>query len=744
MGFTLEHEIGRGGMGVVWRARDEQTGQVVALKLLRDLYVEDDSYRIRFEHELEIARRITSPHVVKVLGFGARDGVPYIAFEFVDGPSLRQLLVQHGPYSWTDVRALLLQLAEGLADAHAAGVIHRDVKPSNILLDGAGTAKLADFGISRALDVTRVTRASGLLGTPTYLAPEGPVDARSDLYSLGVVAFELLVGNPPFEGGTYHEVLVAHLRKPPDLSKVPADARPIISWLLAKEPENRAQTARQLIRVLTGVEAVPNSPPALATQPSSGNMPATEQTTLMAPRATAWAGLPVMTPQRPVRATTRKVPWVALAGAIAVIAVVGSVAAVALNRPASSPSAAILPTTGSTASSRPGSQGRTEQTATSGAVLVSAQPTTQANQPTTAANTTGQWLDYGSLPESVWGEGVVQSSDGHVAIFSACIGSSHAATLDTWTLDAATGSLDGGAAMVWPQALPAIASFDGGSVMVAGGWKGSDPISSAEILDRTTGSFVAVQPMLSPRSQATLTDIGNGRVLVAGGWVQHNSGGYAATASTEIFDSGTGTWSPAAPMSTPRALATATLLQDGRVLVAGGDQSWQGANSQGASQVVLSSAEIYDPANGTWQDGGKMSVPRAAHSAALLPNGHVVVTGGWRDGNEYGLSSTDEYVPGVGWRTASGMPDPHAQGRLVALKDGRLLAVGGVDAAGNTTSEVDLYDPSTAAWQRTGSLQEPLYWPAVAVLNDGRVLVVGGNAGDVVSSRLEIYTPPPR
>lgn len=292
MGFTLVEEIGRGGMGVVWRARDEQTGQMVALKLLRDLYVEDESYRLRFEHELEIARRITSPHVVKVLGFGARENVPYIVFELVDGPSLRQLMVQHSPYDWPEVKALALQLAEGLADAHATGVLHRDVKPSNVLVDSAGTAKLADFGISRALDITRVTKASGLLGTPTYMAPEGPIDARSDLYSLGVVIYELLAGSPPFEGATYHEVLVAHLRRQPDLSKVPEEARPILAWLLSKEPDGRPQTARQLIRVLSGVEAVPGLRIATVLHGTAGNPVATDQTTIVAPRAsTTWSGL---------------------------------------------------------------------------------------------------------------------------------------------------------------------------------------------------------------------------------------------------------------------------------------------------------------------------------------------------------------------------------------------------------------------------------------------------------------------
>jgi eukaryotic-like serine/threonine-protein kinase len=744
VGFTLVEEVGRGGMGVVWRARDDQTGQIVALKLLRDLYVEDESYRLRFEHELEIARRITSPHVVKVLGYGAREGVPYIAFEFIDGRSLRQMLVQHGPYSWDAVRALLLQLAEGLADAHAAGVIHRDVKPSNILVDDAGTAKLADFGISRALDVTRVTKASGLLGTPAYLAPEGPIDARSDLYSLGVVAFELLAGSPPFEGGTYHEVLVAHIRRPPDLSKVPAEARPIVSWLLAKEPNARAHSARQLIRVLTGVEGIPASRPAVAANSGGGGAPGADQTTLVAPRTTApWSGLAPAVTSRQGRSSARQSPGVIIAGAIAVIAVVGAVAVVALGRPGTTSPQAISPTQGpaATASDAGGSGGL-------GGPDPTADPTVAAPtspQQAVPAGPTGQWLGYGSLPEALWGNGVAQLPDGRVAIFSASAGSGHTASLDSWILDLQTGNVAGGASMVASQEVPVVAVFDGGSVMIAGGWKGQGPVSNAEVLDGTTGSFIPINSMLSPRSQATATDIGNGRVLVVGGWIAFASGVYTATTSAEIFDRRAGTWSSAASMSTPRALASATRLQDGRVLVAGGDASWQGADAQGANQTVLTSAEIYDPSSNTWQPAGDLSAPRAAQTAALLPNGHVLVTGGWSDGKEFGTTSVDEYTPGVGWSSGNSMPTPHAQGRLLTLTDGRLLAVGGVDAAGNATAETDLYDPNSGSWQRSGSLQEPLYWPAVTVLNDGRVLVAGGSKNDGSGSRqLEIYSPPPR
>jgi hypothetical protein len=363
----------------------------------------------------------------------------------------------------------------------------------------------------------------------------------------------------------------------------------------------------------------------------------------------------------------------------------------------------------------------------------------------TPASPTGQWLGSGSLPQGVWGDGVAQLPDGRVAIFSSCTGdSAHTALLDTWLLNAQTGSVVDGPAMVWSQSVPAITVFnDGKAVMVAGGWSGSDPTSKAELMDEAAGSFVAIPSMLTPRSQATATDIGNGRVLIAGGWISHDSNGYTATASAEIFDRSTGNWSAAAPMSTPRSLATATRLQDGRVLMVGGDRSWAGGDDQSAAQQVLSSSELYDPTTNTWQDAGAMSVPRAAQSAALMANGHVLVAGGWSDGSESGLGSAEEYVPGVGWKTAGYMPGPHAQGRLVALKDGRLLEVGGVDAAGNATAETDLYDPSSGAWQRTGSLSHAVYWPAVTVLGDGRVLAAGGATESDVLGQLEIYGPPP-
>ena len=265
--FTLLEQIGRGGMGVVWKSHDEQTGQTVAVKLLNAAYADQPEYVTRFERELELARRIHSTHVVEVLGYGVRDGTPYLALQYIDGPSIRQRLAEHGPYSWEETRALLVQVARGLADAHAAGVVHRDVKPSNILIGSDGVAKLADFGIARGIDLTRVTGTSALLGTPAYLPPEGAKDERSDLYSLGVVAFELLAGAPPFEGDTFSDVMLAHLRTPPDLSRLPQAARPMVGWLLAKDPNTRPQTALELLTVLEGKAGVPAL--ATVTEPTS-------------------------------------------------------------------------------------------------------------------------------------------------------------------------------------------------------------------------------------------------------------------------------------------------------------------------------------------------------------------------------------------------------------------------------------------------------------------------------------------
>ncbi len=250
--FELLEQLGRGGMGTVWKARDAGTGEFVALKLLHQMYVDDPDYLARFEREVEIAKRIDSPYVVKTIGYGKREAVPYVAMEYVGGKSLREKLKNGGPLGWDEARRIAIQLTSALQAAHTAGVIHRDIKPSNVLLDDEGNVKLADFGISRATDLTRMTGSVTVLGTPAYMSPDGEANEQSDLYALGCVLFEMLTGAPPFEGESQQQVLLKHIRESPNLLRLPSSSRRIVGWLLEKDPKRRPASAEALLAVLQG------------------------------------------------------------------------------------------------------------------------------------------------------------------------------------------------------------------------------------------------------------------------------------------------------------------------------------------------------------------------------------------------------------------------------------------------------------------------------------------------------------
>jgi hypothetical protein len=181
-------------------------------------------------------------------------------------------------------------------------------------------------------------------------------------------------------------------------------------------------------------------------------------------------------------------------------------------------------------------------------------------------------------------------------------------------------------------------------------------------------------------------------------------------------------------------------LQDGQVLVVGGDDLWQGAYAPNM-QHTLAVAETYDPSTDTWKTAGNMTTARAAACALLLADGHVLVMGGWIDGNERGLATTDEYTPSGGWQGGT-MPGGHALGRAVVLPDGRVVIMGGLGADSNATAEADVY--ASGAWQRTGDMQQAVYRPAAIALDDGRVLVVGGETSTDVDNPpapIQVYWP---
>lgn len=235
----IQHLLGRGGMAEVFRARDTTTGRSVAIKVLRTV---DPPSMTRFRGEIEVLSRLDHPGLVRLLGTGAHDGLPYLVLELVDGPSLADVL-NSGPLGVERSISIGRQLANALAHAHGIGVIHRDLKPANILFDtGPTTVRLADFGIARFADTTRITSAGQCIGTAAYLAPEqleGHVGPAADIYALGLVVLECLAGTRCYPG-TAAETTMARLHHPPVVpADLPAWLRHTLRAMTARDPRRR-------------------------------------------------------------------------------------------------------------------------------------------------------------------------------------------------------------------------------------------------------------------------------------------------------------------------------------------------------------------------------------------------------------------------------------------------------------------------------------------------------------------------
>ncbi|HET7250831.1 MAG TPA: protein kinase [Gemmatimonadales bacterium] len=258
--FAQRYEIiavmGRGGMGTVYRAKDLELEEEVAIKTLRPEFVSDKTLLARFKDEIRLARRLTDASIVRTHDFGEWSGVCFLTMECVEGITVRELIDTRGRLGISATLAIATQLAHSLAVAHAHGVIHRDIKPQNLLVDEAGVLKVMDFGVARLAERSTANTEAGLvLGTPAYMPPEQllgePVDARSDLYAAGVVLYECLTGQLPFNAGSVISLVAKLLkedaRPPQEVNpEVPPALSALVLRLLAKRPEDRVQTAVDL------------------------------------------------------------------------------------------------------------------------------------------------------------------------------------------------------------------------------------------------------------------------------------------------------------------------------------------------------------------------------------------------------------------------------------------------------------------------------------------------------------------
>ncbi|HEX9236901.1 MAG TPA: protein kinase [Actinomycetota bacterium] len=253
--YVVETHVADGGMASVWRARDEVLARTVAVKTLREEFAGRPDFRERFRREAVAAARLTHPGIINIFDTGVDDGVAFIVMEYFDGPTLAEVMASRGPMDATSAISVILPVLDALAYAHAHGIVHRDVKPANILVGDGGRVKVTDFGIAKALAGADLTTTGKVLGTVRYLSPEqvrgDEVEGRSDLYSAGVVLYELVTGRVPFQAET--DIATAMMRlttdPPPPRSIVPGLPRPVeaaILRALSRRPEDRFPTAESM------------------------------------------------------------------------------------------------------------------------------------------------------------------------------------------------------------------------------------------------------------------------------------------------------------------------------------------------------------------------------------------------------------------------------------------------------------------------------------------------------------------
>lgn len=274
--YEIAGEAGHGSMGNVYKARDRETGEIVALKLLKSEIASDQAMTERFKNELLFARKITHKNVCRVYEFNRIGGIAYTSMEFVEGESLRSVLNRFGGLPQRKANDLMLQICSGLKEAHAQGIVHRDLKPENVMIDTQGNVKIMDFGIARSMEA--VTRLTGsMVGTPAYMAPEQvagkPVDYRTDVYSLGLIMYEVFTGAQAFRAENAVAVALKQLREAPAPPHevdptIPNGVERAILKCLEKEPSKRFQSIAELETAMR----VPAAP-AVATNWSLADIP---------------------------------------------------------------------------------------------------------------------------------------------------------------------------------------------------------------------------------------------------------------------------------------------------------------------------------------------------------------------------------------------------------------------------------------------------------------------------------------
>jgi serine/threonine protein kinase len=279
--YKLIDERGRGSFATVYVARDTENNHIYAVKVMHIELSNDGDLLARFQREAHIHMNLSDPHVVRIVDYGNDNSMHFIVMEYIDGQNLKYHMITHGPMEPLRALNYTRQIAEGLETAYKQGVVHRDIKPQNILINGKDVVKIVDFGLARSRETVTLTQSNVFMGTAYYISPEQAesgrsADTRSDLYSVATVLFEMLTGSPPFEGDTAVDIVIKHMNeKVPSICRIrpdlPMDMDIFMQKAMAKSPADRYQTPQEFIAALEQLQERIQAMPRMQRVPEPGH-----------------------------------------------------------------------------------------------------------------------------------------------------------------------------------------------------------------------------------------------------------------------------------------------------------------------------------------------------------------------------------------------------------------------------------------------------------------------------------------
>ena len=661
-GHRIEALIGRGGMGAVYKATHIELGRPVALKVISAAFADDPGFRERFKRESRLAASIDHPNVIPVYQAGEADGALFITMRYVDGTDLGELIERGGRIEYMRAVHLLAQVAHALDAAHARGLVHRDVKPANILLAQNGQQEhvyLTDFGLTREMEGAQaLTQTGQFVGTIDYAAPEQiegkRTDARSDVYSLGCVLFHAVTGQRPYERDSDVAKLFAHLNDPPPsvtelLPSAPSIFDDVIRRALAKHPADRYQTAGELaeaaqaaaqrraptaehgiVRAGTAPTAVrdapapPTVPPANSgsaagsTAPGGGGAPPTAGSTV--PGADRGSGRPRRGPSKAVIA----------AGAVAALVLVAIAAALLL------------------------SGGDDDSTATKGGDRAAAPAPTEAPAPSKGTG----WRTIAPAPTA-------------------------------------------------RQQVPA-ATLNG-AVWLLGGLTNHGSTDTVEGFDLVTKTWKTGPKLPAPLHHSMAVNYRD-ELVVLGGWIPEGSDPSAVTSKRVYVLRDGATWEELPPLRHARVAGAAGVV-DGKIVVVGGQADGQ----------LVRETEVFD--GKAWRDGAPMPTPRE-HLGAAADREYLYAVGGRELSSDKNVAAFERYdAESDSWKELPDMPT--ARGGIAATVAGDHFVVAGGEEPTSVRATVESFDISAGRWAKLPDLPTARHGAGVASIGT-RVFVVGG------------------